>query len=191
MLQISIIKLINLIALMAAHRAVAWLARTPSWEPLVTTLGLLATLIGLEVTEPRRRRTEADCQLFQSFLEILPSGGSITFIRNHPMEGAFALNSLNDLYRFADEWSNPEHEFHDKTLEKKRKELLKHVSQYLSFAARNTFPTDTGLQTVPPEWEIDQPERFDQLVRELHSRADEIFELHQGFVRTARKRLGL
>ena len=40
------IKLLNLLGLLAA---VAWLARHPDWEPAVTSIGLFASLIALEV----------------------------------------------------------------------------------------------------------------------------------------------
>lgn len=182
------LKMLNLIALLCA---VAWFSRAPDWEPLITALGLLAAFIAQEIKSFKNQRPSPDNQLFQEFLEVLPSGGgSIEFISHFNMAGfAFDSKNLNDLRKFSYEWDNAEHEFADLDLEHLRKRLLAKIDEYLNYFALNTWPTSTGFQTVPPEWEIEQPQRFRETVSKLHDLAGTIVELHQDLVRLGRKRL--
>jgi broad specificity phosphatase PhoE len=56
--------------------------------------------------------------------------------------------------------------------------------------AIETFPADTpGWRSVPSEWEEEQPERFQRVVKKLHALAGEIVDLHADLVRVGRKHL--
>jgi len=48
-------KLLNLLGLLAA---VAWLARHTDWEPALTSIGLFASLIALEVFDKKKNSKE-------------------------------------------------------------------------------------------------------------------------------------
>lgn len=184
------LKIVNLIALLLT---VAWFARSPDWEPAVGFLGLLATLIGLEVKTKSAKGPHPDKELFQEFLRVLPSNDSIEFIRTFNMAGfSFDRRKLDDLKEFAYEWDDAEHEFHDKQLETKRKKLLKLIQKYLNYIAMHTFHTEYRyLYSVPLEWEYQKPELFNQIVGDLHRFAEEIVSTHQDLVRTGRRKLRL
>ena len=142
--------------------------------------------------ETERRKIEKDRELFHEFLEVLPSSGSIDFIDRRNMAGfSFDSEKLNDLHEFYYNWDDAEHEFMDDELEAKRKRLHELIGDYTSLISGNTFPTDSGQQTVPPEWEYNQPERFGKVVGELHEKAGAVVEAHQDLVRTGRKKLGV
>lgn len=142
--------------------------------------------------EIRRRKIEKDRELFKEFLEVLPSSGSIDFIDQKNMAGfSFDSEKLDDLRDFYYDWDDAEHEFMDDELEAKRERLHELVADYTSLIAGKTFPTDSGHQTVPPEWEYEQPERFAKVVNELHEKADAVVEAHQDLVRTGREKLGV
>jgi len=136
-------------------------------------------------------RKELDQQLFKSFLEVLPSNGSIRFIKEANMAGfSFSLENLNQLYTFLHEWTDAKHEFIDQDLELKRKELLSLIDKYTDSIALNTYPTHRSkFNTVPPEWEEEDPERFWHVVDELHDLARKIVRAHQDLVRLGRLRL--
>ena len=102
---------------------------------------------------------------------------------------SFDIGRLDDLYNFLNTWNDAEHEFLDKKLEEKRRRLLKLIAEYTHLIGYNTFPTDRGFQTVPPEWEDEQPDRFHETVKQLHDKAGEVVEAHQQLIRAARKRL--
>lgn len=187
-----IAKLINLILLLFAT---AWFSRSPDWEPLLAMLALFATLITLEFQEPEERQDSPDHQLFQAFLELLPSDGDIEFIARWSLSQPFALDRLANLRRFAEKWGLPEYQFHDKKLEGRRKELLNLTRKFLESAAINTFrdpePNPHDWYRIPDDWEITQPERYKQAKNELDNLADQVFEAHQDFIRTARRRLNM
>lgn len=190
-MPVLVLKFINLAALLLA---VVWLSRSPDWEPLVTSIGLFATLIGLEIQGlkgAREKRNNPDRQLFEAFLEVLPSHGSIEFIKTHNIGGTFDPEELNDLRRFTYEWIDPEHEFLNNRLEKKRRKLHELTEQYLYSIAVNTFPTHSGRQRVLPRWELERPKPFGEVVNELHDLADQVADAHQDLVRTARKTLNV
>jgi hypothetical protein len=134
----------------------------------------------------------ADLKLFSGFLKALPYEGCITFLEKQNMAGwSFDPRRLADLDLFFREWRDATHEFHDERLEEARKHLHDLVRKYLGFVALNTWPTHNGQQTVPPEWEHEQPDRFIEVVDTLHSLAGEIVSTHQELVRLGRRILGV
>ena len=142
--------------------------------------------------EIERRRVEKDRELFQQFLEVLPSSGSIDFIDRKNMAGfSFDSEKLDDLHEFYYNWNDAEHEFMDNELEKKCKKLHDLVGEYTSLIGDNTFPTDDGRHTVPPEWEHEQPKRFAKVVNSLHEKSRDIVETHQDLVKVGRRKLGV
>jgi len=76
-------------------------------------------------------------------------------------------------------------------LEKLRKKLLSLSRDYLDELSRNTWLTSPGFAAVPAEWEIEQPERFREVVSKLHQLAEDILNAHQSLIRLGRKKLGL
>lgn len=139
---------------------------------------LLAALQEILESAPQRplivgRVRQVDLELFKRFLAELPSRGSIDFIDHNNMAGfAFEDREMAELERFARDWGDPEHQFHDEVLEVLRGELYASVTEYLHFLALNTWylkGSGTRFRSVPPEWEEEQPERFSKVVGKLHS----------------------
>jgi hypothetical protein len=167
-----------------------WFIRHPQYDSGVAGLTTLGVLIGLFVEQRVHQGKEADRKLFQQFKQVLPSNGSIDFIDKQNMAGfSFHVGRLDDLYKFLHTWNDAEHEFLDKKLEEKRQRLLKLIAEYSHLIGMNTWQTHLGLQTVPPEWEDEQPERFLEVVTSLHDKAREIVVAHQDLVRAARRKL--
>ena len=133
----------------------------------------------------------ADQKLFESFLALLPSSSAaIEFLQTNNMAGfSFDPERLNDLETFLRTWDDAEHEFRDPLLDEKRRELLDVANRYLHLIAIETFPTRNGRQTVPQEWEYEQPERFTAVVEDFHNTAHLFCTLHQEFIRLGRKQL--
>ena len=136
---------------------------------------------------------EADSRLFEEFRKVLPSNGSIHFIDEQNMAGfSWPRKKLHDLDVFYYEWNDAEHEFLDNELESLRHRLHELIGDYLGQIATNTFPAkNSDYQTVPPEWEIENPKRFFEVVNKLHETAGQIVETHQELIRKGRKKFGI
>lgn len=133
-----------------------------------------------------------DKDLFRQFLAVLPSAGSIEFIRGNNFAGfSFDRRQLGQLEEFAYGWDNVEHEFLDPELEAKRKELLAETGRFLHAIAVNTFPMpkDVNRSSVPEDWETEHPERFEKAVAAIHGLATKVVLIHTDLVRLGRERL--
>lgn len=132
---------------------------------------------------------EHDQALYNAMIQLLPSAGVIQFLDQTNMAGwSFEDSKLDPLREFYYEWNRPEQEFINPDLESLRKELWQSVARYLHIIAYDTFPVGSLAErrSVPEDWEDEQPERFNRVVKDLHSLAGEIVELHGKLVRTAR-----
>lgn len=184
-------RLIQLLNALALVIAVLWLIFKPDFEPALTTCALLAALIGLIIEEKVSTSHDVDKALFMKFKDTLPSNGTISFVDENNFAGfSFERKRLHDFDNFVYTWNDAEHEFWDKQMESKRKELLGLINTYLNIIATETFTTNTpGWKSVPEEWEEEQPERFEKAVSQLHNLAGEIVAKHQSLIRLARKKL--
>jgi len=134
--------------------------------------------------------TQHDKKLFNELTALLSSEGVIGFINRHNMGFSFELDELNPLSEFHARWNAPERRFIIPELDAARQALWLKAKEYLIATATETFPTDNlGWQSVPEEWEEEQPERFWRAVEKLHALAGDIVDLHADLVRVGRKHL--
>jgi len=134
--------------------------------------------------------TQHDKKLFNELTTLLSSEGVIGFIYRHNMAFSFELDELNPLSEFHARWNDPERTFIIPELDAARQALWLKAKEYLIATATETYPTDTlGWQSVPEEWEEEQPERFRRAVEKLHALSGEIVDLHADLVRVGRKHL--
>jgi hypothetical protein len=134
--------------------------------------------------------TEHDKTLFDELIALLSSEGVIGFINRHNMGFSFELDELNPLSEFHARWNAPERTFIIPELDAARQALWLKAKEYLIAIATETFPTDTlGWQSVPEEWEEEQPERFRRAIEKLHALAGELVGLHADLVRVGRNHL--
>lgn len=135
-----------------------------------------------------------DKKNYEHFLSLLPWNGSIHFIRHSNFAGfSFDLDQLNDLHKFHYECESPSFEFIDSDLEGLRASLNSCVSEFLRLIAIETFPTHTvaGWNSVPEEWQDEQPERFERVVKDIHAAATNVCEAYDDLVRLATRKLGI
>jgi hypothetical protein len=184
----AMLRAINLLALMVA---VAWLARTPSWEPLLATLTCLAILVGQEIAATRNLPVNPDIALFEEFLRLLPSSGCISFIKDYDFHGPFRLDNLKPLFTFLYSWDKPEREFRDRGLDRKRRELLRAADSFLQLVGHHTSPQTEHINSLSPTLQRDQPEEYTRIGNEINSAADKVVKCHINIVRASRKKLHL
>ena len=133
-----------------------------------------------------------DKVLFQQFLNLVPSNRSIHFVHTHNFAGfSFRQDCLKDLDEFYREWNDPEHEFLDAELEDKRRLFYESVDKFLNSVWSNTWAIETNNEraSVPAEWEIEHPDRFDQVVKTIHDNAHEVVQTHGELLRMGRVKL--
>lgn len=127
---------------------------------------------------------ERDILLFKEFQSVLPSSGSIAFLKGFDMAGAFRDDELNDIRNFHVNWGDLEHEFIDETAEKLRSELFDAIDKYYQVIAIETFGTEvSNVRSVPKEWKWKQPERFRRVVLSLIELAQKVIEKHQSLMK--------
>ena len=131
----------------------------------------------------------ADKEIFNEIRNnILPANNGIYWLRNQNFRGfSFNPKNMRDFDEFEEFCKNPNYTFLNKDLEEKKTKLLIKISKFTELIGINTWSTKGGLQTVPPEWEIEQPERFSKTVSEIHSVVFEIIDLYDEFIKMGKK----
>jgi hypothetical protein len=134
-----------------------------------------------------------DRMLLERVLRVLPWEGSMRFIHINNFAGfSFDLRMLRDLNEFDARCEDPAWEFVDPTLEAMRAALSESIGRLLHLIAFETFPTQHEYRnSVPQEWEIEQPERFHQVVGDIHSAAKRSVDAYKALVREGRHRLAV
>lgn len=185
-------KLLNLLGLLAS---VAWLARHPDWEPAVTSIGLFASLIALEVSDKKKNSkellNETDRKLFEQFCKEFPSDGkSARFLSEHDLGVSWHDQQLYEIDNFLRKWTTAEYEFQNEKLEEYRKDFYRLLNDFRCELALHSFPThredrySLGLEDL----------ELRQEMLDLRDRLNEMgtfaYQAHQDLVKMGRKLLG-
>jgi hypothetical protein len=180
-------KYLKFIAVLACE---AWFCILPGWPAGTALLGTLIVLVKHEEGDAARARYwNADAKLLAEFLQTLPSDGGIAFINGLDFSSPFSIFRLNDLSYFRHAWNDAEHEFHDKSLEKRRYQFWSLVDKFLWCVTLSTFPFGEERQSVPVEWSREHPDHFEKVVRELNELARQVVIKHQELVRLGKRNL--
>ncbi len=147
--------------------------------------------VGVEpIRSPGR---EADRQVFYFLLKLLPSDGSVYFMRNFSFGGCFHWEALKDLNEFRYACTRPEHEFLDETLEAGRTTLLKRIEKFVHLLAGNSFRLEASIEDplykVPDDWHHTNPKRWHEIVDAINDAADAVISQYDTFVRECRQKL--
>ena len=145
-----------------------------------------------EVSAPQKASILShDIHIYNKLLELLPPTGSVYFISINNFAGfSFDNSSIDELFTFDDYCrKNKSFIFFNNELEELRSQLVKSIDYFTSFICTNTFPLQGNRNTVPPEWEFEQPKRFKEVVETLHRFGEKIFEIHSEIINTAVKKL--
>jgi len=131
----------------------------------------------------------ADTKTLDALISLMASTGTIDWLRENNFAGfPFAWNRLKGLAVWTEQ-KGPEYEFIDAELEATRKSFHAAATKFLWTLATETFSGGNGHSSVPQEWEIEQPERFDRVVREIHDGASLVCTSYDELVRQARGKL--
>ncbi|WP_394136490.1 HNH endonuclease [Aliivibrio fischeri] len=136
---------------------------------------------------------ETDKLIYEKLLATLPWEGSLSFISTNNFAGfSFNTDSLNQLYAFEYLCSTPTFEFIDSDLEGAKANLLNQIRNFSRLIGYNTFPTNnSGFNHVPPEWERENPQHFDNVVNDIHNSASAVCNIYKDLTRMATRKLGI
>jgi hypothetical protein len=136
-------------------------------------------------------QNEADKKTLSDFIKMVPSGGSISFLRTNDFAGAFVAEELDAIRSFVHRRAGPEHEFLDAELETKRKKFRKFCQALLHALGRHTFgkPPDDRIREIPKDWRFEKPLLFSTAVKEIHTAADAVCRTYDDLIRASRKKL--
>ena len=122
--------------------------------------------------------------------DLLPQDGTIYWLRHNNFAGfSFNDENLNQLDAIEYEAKKSDFEFLNPELETIKNDLIKEIDTFTTSMAVNTFPTKSGRQSVPPEWELEQPERFWKVVGEIHANQLRICDKYDELIKTGRRLL--
>ncbi len=160
---------------------------------VTTIVGILGILVGREWAK-RDRNIGRDKETFNNLLKIMPSNGSILFLRHKDYGGVFRLDRLDDLMHFTDASERPEFSFIDKNLEKLRRKLLSEVQKFRKAISEKTVNPpgfNPGIMRVKrPE---DDPsftqQQIETSLKELDSLASDLAKTYDELIKTAREKL--
>jgi hypothetical protein len=108
-----------------------------------------------------------------------------------PRTRSFPPSDLDPLEELADLNRGPEHEFVDQELEALRASFIVTTRNFLKMIARHSFPVrdQLGWNSVPEDWEEDNPERFHGAVKDLHESASTTAKAYETLFRRAKQKL--
>lgn len=139
------------------------------------------------------REKEVDRNLFNNFIELLPSSsGAAQFLELHDFGGTFDLDRFSPIDSFIYDWNCPEKSFLDKSLESIKTEFWAKSRELSILIGRKTGPTRNGRQSVLTDEYIGAyniPEEYEEDIRLLNQKATELFQIHQNLVKQCRQKL--
>ena len=158
---------------------VAWLTSTHEWEPLIGTIALFGTLLGLEISDLNKSRKlcETDTSLFQTLQNDLPHNSpGITLLKDQDLGAPFRSSNLNDLYEFINMWGNATHEFRNKTINNKLAEFYSELNKFLNQLSLNVYAANTeGFLTMDLEdfetrdYKIEAKDKLNKMASNVHA----------------------
>ncbi|OBU17365.1 hypothetical protein [Photobacterium aquimaris] len=137
---------------------------------------------------------EVDKALFLEFIELLPSDGlDIKLLEEHDFGNSHHGKKVKSLDTFVHTWNNALKHFLDEELESKRKQLIDKSKHFIYTLASRSYSIGNGemFSCIPDAYRNawDWPPHVEEQIRELNELGTELFELHQDFVLTARRKL--
>ena len=92
----------------------------------------------------------------------------MAWLRDTNFDGwSYDWSSLRGLEAFTQQ-KGPEHEFIDAELEALRNAFHSAATKFLWLLATETFSLGNGRSGIPQDWESQQPERFQRVVKEAN-----------------------
>lgn len=131
---------------------------------------------------------ELDIKFFNKIRNEILTMQNIYWLREHNFGGrSFQDELLNPFGIIEDQMGRPDFDFFNPVLENLLQELMKQIKDFNSFLLPNIFTEGLNKLTVPPEWRLEQPERYYEAVDGIHRRAQKVSLKYDDFIKKGRK----
>ena len=134
---------------------------------------------------------EIDKAIYVAIVKLLPYPKVMSLIESHNFGASFHSSIFSTLDEFVVRNDDPSMEFLDADLEGLRVKLVKEIHEFAHYLAHQTWRTDKEWQSVPPEWQHEQPKRYDEVIDRINELSKKASESYRALVREARRRLGV
>lgn len=129
-----------------------------------------------------------DIYLFDEIRNDMLPYDLINWVEFHNFGGyKFKEQKLYKFEAFQANMASPNKEFLNPELEELRRKLLYSIKEFTSFTVNTIFRQDQKYLTVPPEWETEQPERFNNAVKGLHNKTQDVVKKYEDFLKKGRR----
>lgn len=138
------------------------------------------------------KHNEIDSKMLKEIRAMLYESQTIEFMRVHDFGGPFfsdVISPLDDYLHKSD--NDPEFEFLDSDLNDLKKELDQNIRALLDTLHNDTFKLDANptLNAVPKEWRRENPDRFNEVVKNANHHATKLVEIYNELVQVARNKM--
>lgn len=142
----------------------------------------------------KQKSIEVDKALFLEFVELLPSDGfDVKLLEEHDFGNSHHGREVKALDTFVHPWNNALKQFLDEELEFKRKQLIDKSKHFIYTLASRSYSIGNGemFSCIPDAYRgaWNRPPHVEEQIRELNELGTDLFELHEDFVLTARRKL--
>lgn len=134
--------------------------------------------------------TDIDKETYSKLITLLEPKGIMFFIkRNGFVLGSFSDSIFRKLAIYLTECELPNFEFIDSDLESLKSNLTDRLVKLDTLITKNTFPAGPDSQSIPREWEEEQPERFERAINEFEEITAEAYSSYENLIKLARRKL--
>lgn len=139
-----------------------------------------------------QKSVELDTEVFNWIMNYLP-WEVVSWAKSNDFSGfPFSMIYVDNLIHFDTESQKPHYEFLDADLEGLRSDLRINIRKFIREISCNTWKLNNSYYySVPPEWEIEEPERFKTVLNDIHSYGKSIGQSYANIIRESRRRLGV
>lgn len=137
-----------------------------------------------------------DVQLYRKMKALLGGSGLIKFLDEQDMGFGHEIGRISNLWRFAEEWKNPELKFIDNTMDNFRLAMIEKAIEYRN--AHCEYMSESGNRYVMnvspgvmPELDPLEFGRLKKMKSHIHGLANEFVILYEQFVHMGKLRLPL
>lgn len=131
------------------------------------------------------RAVELDREFLDTLMDVLPSSGTMTWMRDYDFGGTFDVDWLEDLHKFVQECRKPEFEFINPELEELKGKLQVQSETFLNLIGLETYPINMPnrlLNQLPPE-----SPKYEEIRKKLNSHAQAISDVYNELIKKARR----
>jgi len=160
-------------------------------ELVITTIISIVTLFAGRYWGLHDRRIDHDKKVLNTMLEIIPSNGSILFIREFDFGGSFGIESIEDIYKIDAFSKRPEFRFLNKKIDDLRLSLVQNIQKFSSFIGFNTFPLPIkgrDINRIKQSHEFKDINEYKKIHKEINELADMVCNSYDSLITSAIKK---